>query len=100
VQKRLQEFLCSNNLMPVIQPAYRQYHSTETALTKTYNDLLLAANKGNVSALCLLYLTAAFDIVNHDLLMLRLECQFGLHGVILQWFSLYLLLSDTLLGDH
>jgi len=42
VQKRLQEFLDSNNLMPVKQSAYHQYHSTDTAVTKVYNDLLLA----------------------------------------------------------
>ena len=40
---------------------------------------------GDVSALCLLDLTAAFDTVDHDLLMLRLERQFGLRGVVLQW---------------
>jgi len=64
VQKRLQQFLASNNLMPVTQSAYRQYHSTETAVTKVYNYLLLAADKGDVSALCLLDLTAAFDTVD------------------------------------
>jgi len=54
------------------------------------NDLLLAADKGDVSALCLLDLTAAFDTVDHDLLMLRLERQFGLRGIVLQWFVSYL----------
>ena len=38
-------------------------HSTETAVTKVYNDLLLSADQGDVSALCLLDLTAAFDAV-------------------------------------
>lgn len=90
VQLRLQEFLDSNNLMPGTQSGYRQYHSTETAVTKVYNDLLLAADDGEVSALCLLDLTAAFDTVDHDLLMLRLERQFGLRGVVLQWFRSYL----------
>ena len=52
--------------------------------------LLAAADNGQVSALCLLDLTAAFDTVDHDLLMLRLERQFGLRGVVLQWFSSYL----------
>ena len=90
VQRRLQEFLDSNNLMPETQSAYRQYRSTETAVAKVYNDLLLAADQGDVSALCLLDLTAAFDTVDHDLLMLRLERQFGLRGVVLQWFGSYL----------
>jgi len=84
VQRRLQEFLDSNNLMPETQSAYRQHHSIETAVTKVYNDLLLAADEGDVSVLCLLDLTAAFDTVDHDLLMSRLEHQFGLRGVVLQ----------------
>jgi len=57
---------------------------------KVYNDLLMAADSGQVSSLCLLDLTAAFDTVDHDLLILRLEHQFGLCGVVLQWFRLYL----------
>jgi len=63
VQIRLQVFLDSNNLMPATQSAYRQFHITETAVTAVYNDLLLAAYSGQVSALCLLDLTAAFDTV-------------------------------------
>jgi len=40
-----------------------------------------------VSALCLLDLTAAFDTVDHQLLLHRLERQYGLRGVVLAWFS-------------
>ena len=57
---------------------------------KVYNDLLLAADNGDVSALCLLDLTAAFDTVDHDLMMLKLERQFGLRGVVLDWSWSYL----------
>ena len=90
VQSGLQEFLDSNNTMPKEQSGYRRYHSTETAATKVYNDLLLAADDGDVTALCLLDLTAALDTVDHDLLILRLERQFGLRGVVLKWFRSYL----------
>ena len=53
VQARLHVFLESNRLMPKTQSAYRKYHSTETAVTRVYNDLLLDADRGQVSALCL-----------------------------------------------
>ena len=45
---------------------------------------------GQVSALCLLDLTAAFDIVDHELLLLRLERQFGMRGTALMWFRSHL----------
>jgi len=77
-------------MMPKTQSAYRPFHSTETTLSKVYNDLLLAADGGQVSALCLLDLTAAFDNVDHVLLLFRLQRQFGLLGVVLLWFRSYL----------
>ena len=66
VQSRLQTFLDSNGLMPKTQSAYRQYHSTETVVTKVYSDMLMAADSGQVSALCLLDLAAAFDTVDRS----------------------------------
>ena len=41
-----------------------------------YSDLLLGADEGQMSALCLLDLTAAFDTVDH-------ERRFGMRGVVL-----------------
>ena len=56
-------------MLGATQSAYRQFHSTESAVLKVYNDLLLAADSGLVSALWLLDLTAAFNTVDHDLLL-------------------------------
>ena len=55
-----------------------------------FDELLQAADEGDVSALCLLDLTAAFDTVDHDLMLLKLERQFGLRGIVLKWFQSYL----------
>ena len=51
VQIRLQGFLDDVDMLPATQSAYRQFHSTESAVWKVYNDLLLAADSGLVSAL-------------------------------------------------
>jgi len=49
----------------------RYDRSAFSAVTTVYNDLLLAADVGQLSVLCLLDLTAAFDTVDHQLLLLR-----------------------------
>ena len=93
IQRRFQApaYLDDNALMPVRQSAYRLHHSTETAVTKVFDELLQAADEGDVSALCLLDLTAVFDTVDHDLMLLKLERQFGLRGIVLKpWFQSYL----------
>ena len=90
VQTQLQSYLIDHDAMPKHQSAYRKFHSTETALIKIVNDLLQAADRGLVSALCLLDLTAAFDTVDHEVLIARLERSYGLGGSCLAWFISYL----------
>ena len=90
VVKQLQHYLNCNNLFPVFQSAYRQNHSTETALLKVMNDILLNMNNQRVTLLILLDLSAAFDTVDHDTMLRRLEYSFGIQGKALSWFASYL----------
>ena len=66
---QLLPFLEENKIIPKNQSAYRQFHSTETALCKIHNDLVTNACSGKASLLVLLDLSAAFDTVDHDVLL-------------------------------
>ena len=90
VAKQLRHYLNCNNLFPVFQSAYQQNHSTETALIKVMNDILLNMNNQRVTLLILLDLSAAFDTVDHDTMLRRLEYSFGIQGKALSWFASYL----------
>jgi hypothetical protein len=57
---------------------------------KVLSDILLAVDSGDLSALALLDLFAAFDTVDHHILLNRLQISFGLSGSVLAWFRSYL----------
>ena len=61
-----------------MQSAYRRGHSTETAVLKLVTDFMKAADRGEVTLLSLLDMSAAFDTVDHDILINRLHTSFGL----------------------
>ena len=90
VSTQLIAFLDNNDLFEKFQSGFRSQHSTETALIKVTNDLLLTADSGLSSILILLDLSSAFDTVDHDILISRLEHLIGISGVALQWFKSYL----------
>ena len=90
VAAQMNDFLLSNSALPTFQSAYRQNHSTESALLKVFSDLCRAVDDGNTCLLGLLDMSAAFDTVDHEILLKRLEITFGICGVTLQWFKSYL----------
>ena len=67
-----------------IQPTYKASHSSETALIRVKDDILRATDKQRVMCLKLLNLSMAFDTVSHPLLLNRLQCHFGIQGIILK----------------
>ena len=90
VARQLLDYLNAAGLLPALQSAYRAHHSTETAVTKVLADILLALDTGNLGMLTLLDLSAAFDTVDHEILIRRLKASYGLGGAVLSWFKSYL----------
>ena len=87
---QLVDYLDANDLLPRYQSAYRRDHSTETALLKVLSDLITAVDSGQLALLSLLYMSAAFDTVDHDILLQRLDGTYEIQGKVLKWFSTYL----------
>ena len=83
-------YLNSHNLFPRTQFVCRIHHSTETALLKVTNDILLNMNQKHVTLLVLLDLSSAFDTVDHTFLLTRLHTHFGICDTSLSWFKSYL----------
>ena len=77
---QLHSHMSRHCLYPLFQSSYRKHHSTETALLKVKNDILLKMNSQHVILLVLLDLSAAFDTVDHSILMKRLQSKLGISG--------------------
>lgn len=88
VATQIQCQMVDNDLLPCLQSAYRQNQSTEIVLINVKNDLLMNINKGHLTLLILLDLSAAFDNVDQGILLRRLQSMLGLRGNALSWFHL------------
>ena len=79
-----------NGLHLELQSAYNKHHSTESALLKVKNHILLNMDAQKVTLLVLLDLRAAFDTVRQDILLDRLRSRLGVTDQALNRFTLYL----------
>ena len=89
IYARLCDHLESFTSLSPFQSAYRKFHSSETALLRVHNNLLLATNRRQVSALVLLDLSAAFDTIDHNILLKRLNSCFGISQTAFSLLSSY-----------
>ena len=90
VAVQLIEYLEVNGLNERFQSAYKKFHSTETALLRVHNDINIAIDSQNSVILLLLDFSAAFDTVDHTILLKRLSSRFNINGKALEWFQSYL----------
>lgn len=80
LESQLREYINKHSLLPPIQSGFRKNHSCTTALLKVTDDILEAADRGDLTGLVLLDYSRAFDKLNHQLLLailkfLGLECR-------------------------
>ena len=86
VSCQLSDYLRDNDLEESFQSAYKCFHSTETALLKVQNDILCEIDNQKCVVLLLLDMSAAFDTVDHELLLERMSKRYGVKGNVLKWF--------------
>ncbi len=82
-------FLSQNNKLDAKQSGFRSGHSTETVLLSVTEALRIAKADSKSSVLILLDLSAAFDTVNHQILLSTLS-SLDITGIPLRWFESYL----------
>ena len=87
---QIRSFLVANDIYENFQSGFKTSNSTETALLRVFNDLMVNVDSGNPAMLVLLDLSAAFDIVDHGILLAQLEQWVGFTGSVLSWFQSYL----------
>ncbi|KAF7235047.1 Vomeronasal type-2 receptor 26 [Varanus komodoensis] len=89
VAGQLQALLDETDYLDPFQSGFRPGYSTESALVALYDDLCREKDRGSASLLLLLDLSAAFDTIDHGILLDRLA-GLGVGGTALQWFCSYL----------
>ncbi len=90
VEQQIAHHIETYSLADPLQSAYKRAHSTETALLKMCNDILIELDNGRAVCLGMLDLSAAFDTVDHGILLRRLKETFNITGNVAQWLESYL----------
>ena len=88
MHKRLYNVLEDNNILYNKQFGFRKNNSTMDALIKITETIKESIDKGKYGCGIFIDLTKAVDIVNHDILLLKME-HYGVRGSSLQWQKSY-----------
>ena len=87
---RLKQHIQDSGSFDVLQSAYRTGHSTETALVSVLDSLFTTIDNKKITVLIGLDISAAFDTISHEILLLRMRRRFGVSGTALDWIKSYL----------
>jgi hypothetical protein len=94
---KILETIVASQLLPQLeknlgchQSAYRRNYGVETALCHVSSSILEQLDQGNDVYMVFIDLSAAFDTINHKLILNTLYYNFGIRGVVLRWINSYL----------
>ena len=79
-----------HNFLLEYQSAYRKFYSCETSLLKLVSDTLWAIEKQQITAVLVMDLSAAFNTVDHNLLLNVLQEKIGITNTVLKWYNNFL----------
>ena len=83
------EYFETNNLLHPSHHGFRSKHNTSTAILQMFDTWLDAMEDDEISAVILIDLSAAFDVVDHNILLQKLKL-YGIEADTLAWFESYL----------
>ena len=86
---QVMEYIEVNEILHSSHHGSRPWHSTCTAIIEMQNSWINAIERGDLVGVMMLDLSAAFDLVDHELLIQKLQLM-GFQETVLQWFTSYL----------
>ena len=86
---QLYDYLDGNNLLSNVQFGFRKTRSTQHAVTLLADHIRTHMDQGKLTGALFLYLSKAFDTVDHDCLLSQLNA-YGIQNTNLAWFESYL----------
>ncbi|XP_061185217.1 uncharacterized protein LOC133193275 [Saccostrea echinata] len=89
IANQIRNFTSSFDLLFKSQSGFREFHSCQTALTKLTDNWLQAMDQGNLVGITFLDFSKAFDLVNHDILISKLQ-SYHFDQMAIKWFHSYL----------
>ena len=90
VNSQLQSYLYQNNILNKHQYGFTKYKSTSHAVFKLVTDLYDNIDKKNITQLLYIDYRKAFNTIDHEILIKKMQSYYNINGITVKWFENYL----------